>query len=99
MRRRYLDATAAQPGDRRVVETAVLDRRKTMPTIAHRSTRLPVGPHRKLTIWLVSALLVAAVAVALAVSLIGSGGQATDPGPDAGQPAQQGPTPFSGAHP
>jgi len=49
--------------------------------------------------WLLSAVLVAAVASVLAVSLIGSGGQQTDRGIEGPQAAPEAPTPFGGAHP
>ena len=70
-----------------------------MPTIAHHSFRLPGRTPHRLTMWLLGALLVAAVATALALSLIGSGGQQTDQPVNSQQAAPQGPAPFGGAHP
>jgi hypothetical protein len=49
--------------------------------------------------WLLGAILVAVVAITLAVSLIGSGGQPTDQPVNAQQATPQTPTPFGGAHP
>jgi hypothetical protein len=49
--------------------------------------------------WLLGAVLVAAVAITLALSLIGSGSQQTDRAVDAPQAAPEAPTPFGGAHP
>jgi len=49
--------------------------------------------------WLLAAVLVAAVAITLAVSLIGSDSQQTDLPVNAEQAAPQSPTPFGGAHP
>ena len=49
--------------------------------------------------WLLGAVLVAAVATALALSLFGSGGQQTDQPVNSQQAAPQAPTPFGGAHP
>lgn len=69
-----------------------------MPTIAHRPFRIPGRTPHRLTIWLLGAVLVAAVAITLALSFIGSGGQPTG-GAGAPQAAPQEPTPFGGAHP
>jgi hypothetical protein len=69
-----------------------------MPTIAHRPVRLPTRAQHRLTLWLLGAVLVAAVALTLALSLAGSGGQQTDRGVDAPQAAPA-PTPFGGAQP
>jgi len=70
-----------------------------MQTVAHRPPRLPAWAHRRVTIWLLSAVLVAAVATTLALALIGSGGQQTDRASDSSQPAAQAPTPIGGALP
>ena len=70
-----------------------------MPTIAHRPLRLPDRAPQRLTMWLLGAISVAAVAITLALSLIGSGGQQTDRPVNAEQAAPQSPTPFGGAHP
>ncbi len=70
-----------------------------MQTVAHRTQRLPAWTHRRITISLVGAVLVAAVAITLALALIGSGGQQTDPGVDASQPAAQQVAPLGGAIP
>jgi hypothetical protein len=70
-----------------------------MPTIAHRPFRLPGRTPHRLTMWLLGAVLVAAVATTLALSLIGSGGQQTDQPVNSQQAAPQAPTPFGGAHP
>ncbi len=70
-----------------------------MPTIAHRPSQiLGRAPHR-LTMWLLGAVLVAAVAVTLALSLGGSGGGQTEPSADAPQAAPQPPTQWGGARP
>ena len=96
---RYRHEAAVQPAFLSVVETAVLNRRKQMPTITHHAFRLPGRTPHRLTMWLLGALLVAAVATALALSLIGSGGQQTDQPVNSQQAAPQAPTPFGGAHP
>ena len=70
-----------------------------MPTIAHRPMRLPGPAPDKLTMWLLGAVLVAAVAITLALSLTGSGGQQTDASGDAPAATPQAPMPFGGAHP
>jgi hypothetical protein len=74
-----------------------------MPTIARRPSRLLGRRSHKLTMWLVGAVLVAAIAVTLALSLGGSAGQQADPGADtpqaAPQEAPQGPTPAGGHRP
>ena len=70
-----------------------------MPTIAHRPLRLAGRAPHRLTMWLLGAVLVAAVTIALALSLSASGGQQTDSGANADQAAPQVPTPFGGAHP
>ena len=70
-----------------------------MPTIAHRPLRLPVRASRRLTIWLLGAILVVAVAAALAVSLIGSDAGQADTGGDAPPAAQQAPAPLGGSLP
>ena len=70
-----------------------------MPTIAHRPFRLPGRTPHSLALWLLGTVLVAAVATALALSLIGSGTQQTDQPVNPEQAAPQGPTPFGGAHP
>jgi hypothetical protein len=71
-----------------------------MPTIAHRPPRRLGRPSHKLTLWLLGAVLVAAVAVTLALSLGGSTGRQADPSTDAPQAAPQeapqGPTPAGG---
>jgi len=70
-----------------------------MPTLAHRPLRLADRAPQRLTMWLLAAVLVAAVAITLAVSLIGSDSQQTDLPVNAEQAAPQSPTPFGGAHP
>ena len=70
-----------------------------MPTIAHRPLRLADRAPQRLTMWLLGALVVAAVAIALALSLVGSGDQQTAPGADAPQAAPQEPTQWGGARP
>jgi hypothetical protein len=52
-----------------------------------------------MTMWLLGAVLVAAVAITLALSLIGSGDQQTAPGVDAPRAAPQEPTQWGGARP
>ncbi len=69
-----------------------------MPTIAHRPFRLPGRTLPRRTMWLLGAVLVAAVAATLALALIGSG-QQTDQPVNSQQAAPQAPTPFGGAHP
>jgi hypothetical protein len=70
-----------------------------MPTIANRPLRLPGRTPHRLTTWILGAVLVAAVAVTLAVSLIGSGDQQTVPSADAPQAAPQAPTEWGGVRP
>jgi hypothetical protein len=70
-----------------------------MPTIAHRPFRLPGRTPHRLTMWLLGAVLVAFVAIALALSLTGSGDQQTPAGVDAPQAAPQEPTQWGGARP
>jgi hypothetical protein len=70
-----------------------------MPTIAHRPFGLPGRTPHRLTIWLLGAVLLAAVAITLALSLAGSGDQAAAPSPDASQAAPQDPTQWGGARP
>ncbi len=70
-----------------------------MPTIAHRALRIPGRTSHRMTMWLLGAVLVAAVAITLALSLIGSGDQQTASGVDAPQAAPQEPTPWGGARP
>ncbi len=70
-----------------------------MPTIAHRPFSVSGRTPRRLTMWLLGAVLVAAVAITLALSLVGSGGQQSGGPADAPQAAPQEPTPFGGAHP
>lgn len=69
-----------------------------MPTIAHRPFRVPGRTPHRLTIWLLGAVLVAAVAITLALSLIGSGDQQTASA-GAAQAAPQEPTQWGGARP
>jgi hypothetical protein len=70
-----------------------------MPTIAHRPFRVPGRTPHRLTMWLLGAVLMAAVATTLALSLIGSDGQQASQPVNAQQAAPQSPTPFGGAHP
>jgi hypothetical protein len=74
-----------------------------MQTLAHRPARLLGRAPRRLTMWLLGAVLVAAVATTLALSLSGSGGQQTDRSAEARQAtpqsAPQGPTPAGGMRP
>jgi hypothetical protein len=70
-----------------------------MPTIAHRPVTLPGRTPHRLTMWLLGAVLVAAVAITLALSINGSGDQQTAPSADAPQAAPQEPTPWGGARP
>ena len=70
-----------------------------MPTIAHRPTRLPARAHSRLTIWLLGAVLVAAVAIALALSLDGSGAQQANPAGDGAQAPAHEATQWGGARP
>jgi hypothetical protein len=49
--------------------------------------------------WLLGAVLVAAVAITLALSLTGSGDQQTAPSADARQAAPEAPTQWGGARP
>ena len=70
-----------------------------MPTVAHRPLRLPGRTSHRLTMWLLGAVLVAAVAITLALSLTGSGDQQTTPSVDAPQAAPEPPTQWGGARP
>ena len=70
-----------------------------MPTIAHRPFRLSNRAPHRLTMWLLGAVLVAAVAITLALSLIGSDSQQTDLPVNEEQATPQSPTPFGGVHP
>ena len=70
-----------------------------MPTIAPRPLELPGRTPHRLTMWLLGAVLVAAVAITLALSLTGSGEQQTAPSADARQAAPEAPTPWGGARP
>jgi hypothetical protein len=70
-----------------------------MQTVAHRTPRLPAWAHRKIAIWLLGAVLLAAVATALALALIGSGDQRADPGVQASQPTSQDAAPLGGPLP
>ena len=70
-----------------------------MPTIAHRPFGLPGRRPHRLAMWLLGAVLVAAVALTLALSLGGSADQQAAPSGDASQAAPQAPTPFGGARP
>jgi len=70
-----------------------------MPTIAHRPSGLLGRAPRRLTTWLIGAVLVAALAAALALSLTGSGVEQTEGPAGSSQATPQAPTPFGGAHP
>jgi predicted outer membrane lipoprotein len=70
-----------------------------MQTVARRSPTLPARAHRGVRMWLLGALLVAAVAITLALVLIGSRDSQTDRGVDTSQPAAQKATPLGGAIP
>jgi hypothetical protein len=70
-----------------------------MPTIAHRPSGLLGRAPRRLTTWLIGAVLVAAIAAALALSLGGSSVEQTGASADSPQAAPQAATPFSGARP
>ena len=63
-----------------------------MPTIAHRPSRLVGQAPQTLTKWLVAAILVAVVATTLALTLIASGDQPSDPSAGATQAAPADPT-------
>jgi len=70
-----------------------------MQTVAHNATRLPRWTHNGLTIWLLGAVLVAAVATILVLSLVGSDDSQADRGGGAPQPSQQAPVPIGGPRP
>ena len=70
-----------------------------MQTVAHSTTKLPAWAHRRVTMWLLGAVLVAAVATVLALALIGSGDQQADPGVQAAQPSHQASVPIGGPRP
>jgi hypothetical protein len=70
-----------------------------MQTVAHRAPRLPHWAHNRVTIWLLGAVLVAAVATILVLSLVGSDDTQADPSGGASQPSQQAPTPIGGPRP
>jgi hypothetical protein len=88
---RYRREATVQPACLRVVLDRISHQEETMPTVAHRPS---------LTMWLLGAVLVAAIALTLALSLGGSGGQPADRGTDTPQAAPheapQGPTPAGG---
>jgi hypothetical protein len=70
-----------------------------MQTVAHRAPRLPRWAHNRVTIWLLGAVLVAAVATILALSVLGSDDTQADRGGGASQPSQQAPAPIGGPRP
>lgn len=70
-----------------------------MATVSHRFPRLAARAYRGVRIWLLGAVLVAAVASTLALALIGSGDPQTDRGVEAAQPSQQAPVPLGGPRP
>ena len=70
-----------------------------MQTVAHNAARLPRWAHNGLTIWLLGAVLVAAVATILVLSLVGSDDSQADRGGGAPQPSQQAPVPIGGPRP
>jgi type II secretory pathway component PulL len=70
-----------------------------MQTVAHRAPRLPRWAHNRVTIWLVGAVLVAAVATILVLALVGSDDTQADRGGGASQPSQQAPAPIGGPRP
>jgi hypothetical protein len=70
-----------------------------MQTVAHKPPRLPARAHHRVTIWLLGAVLVAAVATTLALAFIGAGDQQADPGAGAAQPAAQDAAPLGGPRP
>jgi hypothetical protein len=70
-----------------------------MQTVAHRAPRLPRWTHNRVTIWLLGAVLVAAVATILVLALVGSDDTQADRGGGASQPSQQAPAPLGGPRP
>jgi len=70
-----------------------------MQTVAHRAPRLPHWAQNRVTIWLVGAVLVAAVAIILVLSLAGSDDTQADSGGGGSQPSQQAPAPLGGPRP
>jgi hypothetical protein len=70
-----------------------------MPTIAHRITRLPGQAQHRLTMWLLGAVLLAAVAIALALALDGPGAQQPDRAAEEASPPAQEPTQWGGTRP
>src|SRR4051794_19889256 len=85
MRPRYRREAAVQPAWSRVVLDRSSHQEETMQTLAHRPSRFLGRAPRRLTIWLLAAVLVAAVATPLALSLSGSGGQQADRSAEARQ--------------
>ena len=70
-----------------------------MQTVAHRAPRLPRWAHNRVTVWLLCAVLVAAVATILVLALAGSADTQADRGGGASQPSQQAPVPIGGPRP
>jgi hypothetical protein len=70
-----------------------------MPSIAHQLPRVTRRAPKRLTMWLVAAVLVAAVAATLALSLSGGGSEQTGRSADAPQAAPQPPTEWGGTRP
>jgi hypothetical protein len=70
-----------------------------MQTVAHRAPRLPRWAHNRVTIWLLGAVLVAALVTILALSVVGSDDPQPDPGGGPSQPSQQAPAPIGGPRP
>jgi len=96
---RYRREAAVQPACLRVLLDPHHHQEDTMQTATHVPARLFSRTPRSLTIWVLGAVLVAAVAITLALSLSGSGGQPTDPGADSPQPAAQSAPPLGGPRP
>jgi len=70
-----------------------------MQTVAHSAPRLPRWAQNRVTIWLVGAVLVTAVAIILVLALVGSDDPQADSGGGTSQPSQQAPAPLGGPRP
>ena len=70
-----------------------------MPTIAHGPSQVLGRASHRLTMWIVGAVLVAAVVTVLALSLTGSDAAQTAPSADAPQAAPHHATQWGGARP
>ena len=70
-----------------------------MPTIPQRTSTLPGQGHHRLIMWLLGAVLVAGIAIALALSVGGSGAQQPDRAGGGAQAPGHEATQWGGARP